>query len=105
MRCLWDTPEFWARSEADEMLREMPDVEPGALANSFERSAASYDGDPEMVRLIAADLRRRAEAGTRFWPGPLLIDATAESETSNGTYPLLVPPTSVAELIDDDIPW
>lgn len=67
----WDTPEFWARSEADEMLREMPDAEPGALADIFERSAAQYDDGPEMAALIVRDLRRRAATGARFWTGPL----------------------------------
>lgn len=66
----WDTPEFWARSEADEMLRDMPDAEPGALADSFERSSANYDGGPEMAALIITDLRRRAAVGARFWTGP-----------------------------------
>lgn len=69
-----DTPEYWARSEADEMLREMPDVEPGALADSFERSAANYDGEPEMAAAIVAELRRRATAGVRFWLGPRTLD-------------------------------
>lgn len=68
----WDTPEFWARSEADEMLREMPDAEPAALADSFERSATNYDGDPELAALIITDLRRRAATGAWFWTGPLL---------------------------------
>ena len=71
MSRLWDTPEFWARSEADEMLREMPDAEPAALADSVERSAASYDGNREFAALVSADLRRRVDAGTRFWTGPL----------------------------------
>jgi hypothetical protein len=31
MSCLWDTPEFWARIEADEMLREMNDAAPARL--------------------------------------------------------------------------
>ncbi len=55
MSRLWDTPEFWARSEADDMLREMPDVEPAALADSFERSAANYDGGPGMAALIITE--------------------------------------------------
>lgn len=67
MNRLWDTPELWARSEANEALREMPDMDPAAMADSLEKSAASYDGDPEMVVLIVEDLRRRAAAGIRFW--------------------------------------
>lgn len=101
MSRLWDTPEFWARSEADEVLREMPNSEPGALADSLERSAASYDGDPEMVGLIVADLRRRAAAGTRFWPGPQPI----EGEGSTGATMPEATGTDIAALIDDEIPW
>lgn len=81
MSRLWDTPEFWARSEADEMLLEMPDLDPEAVANSFERSSANYDGGPKLAVLIVADLRRRAAAGTRFWTGPRSTAAEAgESE-------------------------
>ena len=81
MSRLWDTPEFWARSEADEMLREMSDLNPAAVADSFERTSANYDGEPELVEMIVADLRRRAAAGTRFWTGPRSTAAEAgESE-------------------------
>ena len=38
MSRLWDTPEFWARSEADEALREMPDMELGAMADSLKKA-------------------------------------------------------------------
>ncbi len=75
MSRLWDTPEFWARSEADEMLREMPDLDPMAVADSFERTSASYDGGLELAAMIVADLRRRAAAGTSFWTGPRSTDA------------------------------
>ncbi len=95
MSRLWDTPEYWARIEADEMLREMEDVEPGAIADSLERSAANYDGEPEMVVAIVGDLRRRAAAGTRFWSGPRPI-------ASAGPTPGI---DDVADLIDDEIPW
>ncbi len=74
MSRLWDTPAYWARSEADEVLREMSDVEPGALADSLERSAANYDGEPDMAAAIVAELRRRTGAGIRFWPGPHPLD-------------------------------
>ena len=78
----WHTPEFCARSEADEVLRERADVEPGALADSFDRSAANYDGEPEMAAAIVAELRRRAAAGIRFWPGPHLLDSAPPATTS-----------------------
>lgn len=107
MSRLWDTPAYWARSEADEMLREMADMGPGAVANSFERSAANYDGDPEMATAIIAELRRRADAGVRFWPGPQpLVDQpsaiTTPEEAGRGPAPLNV---GTDDLSDDDIPW
>lgn len=101
MSRLWDTPDFWARSEADEALREMPDVEPAALADSFEKSAASYDGDPQMVALIAADLRRRAAGGIRFWPAPQSIADAPAPKRLAGTETS----TNISQLIDDEIPW
>lgn len=76
----WDTPEFRARAEADELLREMPELEPGALADSFERSAANYDGTPEMAAAIIAELRRRAAAGVRFWSGPQPVQDEGNSD-------------------------
>lgn len=68
MSRLWDTPEFWARSEADEMLRDFPATDVGALADIMEKSPASYDGDPIFVRNLLTELRHRAAAGVRFWP-------------------------------------
>jgi hypothetical protein len=85
MSRLWDTPDYWARSEADEMLREMADMEPGAVADAFERSSANYDGDREMATAIIAELRRRADAGIRFWTAPQ--------------------PVARVEIDDDEIPW
>ncbi|UAK23826.1 hypothetical protein [Sphingomonas nostoxanthinifaciens] len=99
---MWDTPEFWARSEADEALREMPDVEPTAMADSLEKSAASYDGEPEMVALIVADLRRRAAAGIRFWPGPQAIVSSRDNPSAAGGR---TSDAEIADLIDDEIPW
>lgn len=87
----WDTPEFWVRQEADEMLREMWGEEVDALADSLERSAASYDGGPEMAAAIVAELRRRAGAGIRFWPDPKAAELIAADPD--------------VDLIDDDIPW
>lgn len=92
MSRFWDTPDYWARYEADETLREMPDAAPAALADELERSAANYDDGAEMAALIAAELRRRAAAGIRFWPGPQATVATVDA-------------VDIGELIDDDIPW
>ena len=74
MSRLWDTPEFWARSEADEMLRDYPNTDACALADSFARTSSSYDGDPDFAREIAAELRKRADAGVRFWPEPAELE-------------------------------
>lgn len=68
MSRLWDTPEFWARSEADEMLRDFPATDVATLADTMEKSPASYDGDPIFVRNLLIELRHRAAAGVRFWP-------------------------------------
>ncbi|UVO50134.1 hypothetical protein M0208_06230 [Sphingomonas sp. SUN019] len=74
MSRLWDTPEFWARAEADEVLRDYPDTDTRALADMFERTRSGYDGDPDLARAIVGELRRRADAGIRFWPiGPSLV--------------------------------
>lgn len=74
MSRLWDTPEFWIRSEADEMLRDCPETGAAELADMFERTCGSYDGDPDLARGIVGELRRRADAGIRFWPdGPSLV--------------------------------
>ncbi len=102
MSRLWDTPEFWARSEADEALREMPDMEPAAMADSLEKSVASYDGDPDMVALIVADLRRRAAAGIRFWSGPQAIVSRQDGPSTVGGRDS---DAEIADLIEDEIPW
>ncbi len=93
MNAVWDTPEFWARSEADEIVRDMPEVLPGQLADSLETSAASCDGAPEFVALIVADLRRRATASLRFWPAPELHHGAGGTSVD----------AKLAD--DDDIPW
>lgn len=105
MSRLWDTPAYWARSEADEMLREMADMDPGAVADSFERSAANYDGDPEMATAIIAELRRRAVAGVRFWSGPQpLTDPRSVTSEEAGRVPVPLN-AGTDDLSDDDIPW
>lgn len=97
MSRLGDTPDYWARYEADETLREMPDSAPAALADDLERCAAKYDDGAEMAALIVAELRRRAGAGIRFWSGPQPI-ATSPATGQDASV-------DVSELIDDDIPW
>lgn len=101
MSRMWDTPDFWARGEAHEALRDMPDVEPAAMAHSLKRSAASYGGDPETVALIATDLRRRAAAGIRFWTGPEAFTSPA-AKTVTGAHSRTR--SDIAELMDDEIP-
>ena len=103
MSRLWDTPEFWARSEADEVLREMLDAEPGSLADSLERSVASYADGPEMAVLIIAELRRRAAAGVRFWSGPQPIAQVPEAQLAADSRTRET--RDIRELINDEIPW
>jgi hypothetical protein len=100
MSRLWDTLEYWARSEADEMLCETTDTDPAALADSFERSATSYHGEPEMVAAIIADLRRRADAGVRFWPGPQPVGDEQANDIASAQAD-----ASLTDLSDDEIPW
>jgi len=70
MSRLWDTPEFWVRSETDELLRDFPNTDVRKLAESSERNYESHDGDPAFAREITAELHKRAHAGVRFWPEP-----------------------------------
>lgn len=91
MSRLWDTPEFWVRAEADEVLRDYPDAEAGALADMFERTRDSYDGDPDLARDIIGELRRRANAGIRFWSVGLSLVPPR---------PLATMPTGVAARLD-----
>jgi hypothetical protein len=68
MSRLWDTPEFWARNEADELLRDFPNTSVAALAASFEKSHPACESDPDFIRDIARELLRRVAEGVRFWP-------------------------------------
>ncbi len=70
MSRLWDTPEFWVRTETDELLRDYPATDVSALADSLARTSANFDGDPEFAGAIVTELRKRAAAGVRFWPNP-----------------------------------
>ena len=80
------------RSEADEILQEMEHQDQESLAASFKRSLANYDGDRDMAAAIIADLRRRAAAGIRFWPG---LDPAGSARTGHGP----------ADITDDNISW
>lgn len=106
MSRLWDTPEFWARSETDEMLREMSDADPDALADSFECNLGSYDDDPELAVAIVGELRRRAAAGIRFWPEPHLHGAEPKNESAEKASPAWVSSANeTIDVTDEDIPW
>ena len=63
----------WVRTEADQLLRDMPDTDILALASELDAKAAVFDGGPQMAHDIASELRRRAEAGVRFRPVPTLV--------------------------------
>ena len=62
----------WVRTEADQLLADMPETPLLALAAELEAKAAVFDGGPQMARDVAAELRRRAAAGVRFWSPPTL---------------------------------
>jgi hypothetical protein len=68
MSRLWDTPEFWARTEVDELLRDHPLQQVAELAASFDRIHPRYERDPQFARDIVVELLKRAAAGVRFWP-------------------------------------
>jgi hypothetical protein len=70
MSRLWDTPDFWARSEADALLRDYPETDVRMLARSLERGRGSYESDPGFADDIIIELHKRAVAGVRFWPDP-----------------------------------
>jgi hypothetical protein len=68
MSRLWDTPDFWIRTEADEVLRDCPTLTADALAERLERRRSQRYGDPKFVEDIIIELRKRAYARVRFWP-------------------------------------
>jgi len=68
MSRLWDTSEFYARSEADELLRDFPRRSVAYLAGTFLQLNPAYEQDPQFASEIVTELRRRAVAGVRFWP-------------------------------------
>ena len=53
--------------ETDDLLTDYPEVSPGDLAASFERSKAGFDGTLQEADAIIAELRRRQAAGVRRW--------------------------------------
>jgi hypothetical protein len=57
------------RREADRIVDEFPNDAPEILATDLE-SDAYEDQAFRTVLAIAAELRRRAAAGIRKWPGP-----------------------------------
>ena len=67
--------ERWIRAEADALLNDMPDMDILAAATELEAKAGVYDGGAQTACKIAAELRRRAAAGVRFWPPPKLLGA------------------------------
>ena len=70
MSRLWDTPEYWARTEVDELLQDYPARSVAELAASFAQSHPAYEGDPQFARDIVVELLKRAGEGVRFWDEP-----------------------------------
>jgi hypothetical protein len=94
----WDTPDFWVRSETDEILREFDGIDICQVLESFERNTTSYDAGPEMAAMVIDELRHRAAAGLRFWPA-------ADGVALGPHGPLLVAAPDVAAIDEDHIPW
>lgn len=95
-----DVPDYWVRQEADDILLDMAKRSPAALADEFERTCANFDGGDEMAAAIVAELRRRAAAYIRFWPGPTPVEMAADARKADG-----VAAVDFGDLSDDDIPW
>jgi hypothetical protein len=74
MSRLWDRSEIYVRTEVDELLRDFPDTDVATLSSTFMRSHPFYERDPEFAAEIAAELRRRADAGVRYWAEPIGLD-------------------------------
>lgn len=51
--------------------------------------------------MIIAELRRRAAARVRFWPGPHPLRSEPSSAGTEGNNAQ----SEIADLIDDEIPW
>jgi hypothetical protein len=58
------------RRHADEVVDEFPYDNLETLAMQIEEDADAYEEGADTARAIAAELRRRAAAGVRKWPGP-----------------------------------
>jgi hypothetical protein len=58
--------DFGIGVEANAFARNYPDHELAALADALETQLAHYDRGEEFGRAVAAELRRRHEAGVRF---------------------------------------
>jgi hypothetical protein len=67
MSRLWDTNDYWARTGADQLLGRNPAVAPGLLADRLEGDAP-IDGDRAYTAALIRELRKRVDAGLRFWP-------------------------------------
>ena len=107
MSRLWDTPEFWARSEADEVLRDYPGTDVVTLADTFERSRGGHEGDPGFVRDIVAELRKRGEAGVRFWPEPaelVTLEREVRATIGRAAAALKVAGSDLDDLEPTDLP-
>jgi hypothetical protein len=81
MSRLWDTKEFWARSGADGLLGDYPAISPRDLAAQLTYGAA-IDGDRTYTEAVIVELRKRAEAGVRFWPDEAPADVHAELQAA-----------------------
>ena len=94
----WDTPDYWVRSEVDEMLWELEGIDVGQVLDSFQQTCADYDGGPDMAAAVIGELRRRATAGVPCWPA-------LEGVAIGPHGPLLVSAPEVPAIDEDDIPW
>lgn len=83
MSRLWDTNAFWARTGADQLLGRNPHAAPGLLADRLEGDAP-IDGDRAYTSALVRELRKRADAGLRFWPDHDMPDIDGELAAAFG---------------------
>lgn len=87
MSRLWDTNDYWARAGADQLLARNPAVPPGLLADRLEGDAP-IDGDRAYTQALIRELRKRVDAGIRFWPDDdMTADLHRELATATGFDP------------------
>jgi hypothetical protein len=99
----WEPRDHWIRTEVDAMLQDFGANDVARFADEFERTCTRYDEEPDIAAALVAELRRRAVAGVRYWPGPRPIEESWSIWGPQG--PLAIRSLESPPLEDDEIPW